>query len=64
MIVHDALREEIFTLSHWLHSLLLAAGRPAISNTPVILAAVSIGIMVVIAGALLIYLSRRRKKPE
>ncbi|WP_185971078.1 hypothetical protein [Alkalicoccobacillus porphyridii] len=49
-------------MSHWLQSLLLAAGRPATSNLPVILTAVSIGIMVMIAGALLIYLSRRRHK--
>ncbi|MDQ0206522.1 hypothetical protein [Alkalicoccobacillus murimartini] len=46
----------------WIHSLLLAAGRPASGNMPVILVAVSIGVMVVIMGALLIYLARKRQK--
>ena len=47
----------------WIQSLLLAAGRPSsVGNLPIILVAVSIGIMVIIMGALLIYLARKRQK--
>lgn len=47
----------------WTQSILFTTrGSSGLGTTPIVLVAVSIGLMVIIMGALLIYLSRKRSK--
>ncbi|MFK3937110.1 hypothetical protein ACI2JA_06265 [Alkalihalobacillus sp. NPDC078783] len=47
----------------WIQSILFTTrGSSGVGMMPIVLVAVSVGLMVIIMGALLIYLSRKRQK--